>query len=334
MIRRALRYIFIEDFWAKLFCLIIGGGLWFYVQFARVSENTFNIPLEYVKKPSNLYIKAGAPRFIKIVVRGRDEFLKFSTTGIKAEVNLHKAKSGEASYPVVFDTRQLPERVEIFSKPKTISVELERGRSRKFTIKPILTGSPDAAYKILRVTTIPTQLELSGPETVMTTLQNLETEPLDLDGTKTTFSKRVPLRLPEDVWANETRFVTVKVELLAKTVMEEEKFEDIPIRLQNLDGALDALLSEKTVTVLLQGEGAAIRRLTPNDVYAFVDLQATRWNKQTGEIIPQPTASDLIVKARLLTHGKKIQVVSVTPDKVSVRFSIKDGYQKKQEGNN
>ena len=86
VIFRIIRYIFFEDYIAKLICLAIGTGLWFYVEFARVTQTTFNVPIDYVKKPANLYLKQGQARFIKVTVRGRDEFLKFSTSGIKAEV--------------------------------------------------------------------------------------------------------------------------------------------------------------------------------------------------------------------------------------------------------
>lgn len=329
VIRRVIHYIFIEDYIAKLICLAIGSGLWFYVEFARVSQTTLNIPVEYIKKPANLYFKAGQPRFVKVAVRGRDEFLKFSTTGIKAEVNLANARSGDASYPLLFDTRQLPERVELASKPDSLSVGLEKGATRVVPVRVSLTGNVDAAFRVLRASATPQQLEVDGPEAVISGLQALETDPVDLEGAKANVTRKVGLRIPDQVSTDKVRNVTVRIELIQKTFSEEQQFEQIPLKLQNLDAALNAALSDTVVSVLVQGETSSIKKLKSSDIYAYVNAEDTRYNARTGNILPYPNESGVPVKARLLTGGKKLQIVAVTPDKVNIRFTVKPEYQKK-----
>lgn len=329
VIFRIIRYIFFEDYIAKLICLAIGTGLWFYVEFARVTQTTFNVPIDYVKKPANLYLKQGQARFIKVTVRGRDEFLKFSTSGIKAEVNLTNARSGEAAYPVSFDKGQLPERVELASRPETITVGLEKGSSRTIPVHVVTSGNTDAGWRVLKMTASPAEIEIDGPEALVASLQALDTEPVDLEGIARSFTRKVNLRIPDQIVTDKIRNVTVKVELIQKTFSEEAQFDQIPLRVQNLDVALDAALSDKQVQIRVQGESAAVKKLKISDFYAFVNAEDTRYNANTGRILPYATESGVTVKARIIAGGKKVQIISITPDKINIRFSVKPDYAKK-----
>ncbi|MBN8220813.1 MAG: hypothetical protein J0L53_07800 [Spirochaetes bacterium] len=329
MIWRVLRYIFIEDYIAKLVCFGIGTGLWFYVEFARVSQTTLNIPIEYIKKPVNLFLKQGQTRFVKVAIRGRDEFLKFSTAGMKAEVNLSNAQSGEAKYPVIFDARQLPERVEIAQKPETLTVALEKGAAKKVPVHVVTSGNPDGAWKVQKAVATPNEIEIDGPEALVASLGAIDTEPVDVEGITRGFSRKVNLRIADQISTDKVRNVNVRIDLVPKTFSEEQQFDQIPLKIQNLDAALDAALSDTTVQVLVQGEGAAIKKLKSSEIYVFINAEDTRYNARTGNILPYANESGMPVKARLLSGNKKVQIVAVTPDKVNVRFTVKPDYVKK-----
>lgn len=329
MIWRVLRYIFIEDYIAKIICFAIGTGLWFYVEFARVSQTSLNISVEYLKKPANLFFKANQPRFVKITVRGRDEFLKFSTTGIKAEVNLANAQSGEAKYPLLFDARQLPERVEIAQKPDVISVALEKGAAKRVPIRVITTGNPDAAWRVQKGTATPREVEIDGPEALIQSLTAIDTEPVDVEGATRGFTRKANLRIPDQISTDKLKNINVRIDLVPKTFSEEQQFDQVQLRIQNLDAALDAALSDTTVQVVVQGEAEAVKKLKTSEVYAYVNAEDTRFNARTGNILPYANESGVPVKARLLSGNKKVQVVSVTPDKVNIRFTVKSEYLKK-----
>jgi YbbR domain-containing protein len=329
VIRRTLHYLFVEDYLAKLICLAIGSGLWFYVEFARVAQTTLNIPIEYIKKPANIYLKQGQSRFIKVVVRGREEFLKFSTNGIKAEVNLAGARPGETNFPVLFDARQLPERVEIAEKPSKLQVALERGANRLVPIHPVTSGNPHPEWRVQRISVLPTQVEIDGPEAIVLALTAVDTEAIDIEGLQRGTSRKVNLRLPDQVSVDRVRNITVKIDVMQKTYSEERRFERIELHVQNLDAALNAAVSDTAVQILVQGEASALKGLSNADFYAFVNAEDTRYNTRTGNILPYATESGVAVKARLVSNRKKVQIVSVTPDNVNIRFSVKPEYVKK-----
>ncbi len=335
VIRRIIQYLFVEDYIAKIICLFIGCGLWFYVEFARVSQTTLNIPVEYIKKPANLYLKQGQARFVKVTVRGRDEFLKFSTAGIKAEVNLSNARGGEASYPVVFDVRQLPERVELAAKTDTLTVGLEAGASKVVPVRVVTNGTPDAAWKVQKAVASPQQIEIDGPEAVIGAMQALDTEAVDVEGASKTINRKINLRIPDQVSTDKVRSVNVRVDLMPKTFSEELQIDQIPLRIQNLDAALNAALSDTVVQVQLQGESSAVKKLKASDIYIYVNAEDTRFNSRTGSILPYANESGVPVKGRVLNGSKKVQIISITPDRVNIRFTVKPEYAKKSpEGNN
>jgi len=330
MIRRILHYLFIEDYIAKLICLGIGSGLWFYVEFARVTQTTLNIPIEYVKKPVNLYLKSGQPRFAKITVRGRDEFIKFSTAGIKAEVNLANAKAGDATYPLMFDARQLPERVELAQKNDVLTVALEKGATKIVAVKPILSGNPAPEWRVAKTTVNPPQLEIEGPQGLVEQLSSLETEAIDIEGARKNAVVKINLRIPEGISTENIKNVAVRIDLAQKIYSEEARFEQIPVKVQNLDAALTATLSDATVILQVLGEKSALEKLKASDFYAYVSAEDTRYNSKTGNILPYANESGVTVKARLVTATRKVQIVSITPDKVTVRFSVKPEHQKRE----
>lgn len=331
MILRFLKYIFIEDYIAKLICLAIGSALWFYVEFARVTQVTLNIPVEYVKKPANLFLKQGQARFVKITVRGREEFIKFPTTGIRAEINLANARSGEAKFPLIFDARQLPERVEVAQKPESLVVGLEKGATKIVPVKIALSGNVDAALRVQKIATDPAQVEIEGPEQLINSLTGLDTESIDIEGLAKNLKTKAELRIPDQVFTDNVKTIDVRIDLVAKAFSEVAPLEGVPLKLQNLDAALTAALSDTSVQVVVQGEASAIKKLKTSDIYAYVNVEDTRFNARTGSILPYANESGVTVKARVLSGNKKLQIVSVTPDKVNIRFTVKPDYIKKSE---
>jgi hypothetical protein len=263
------------------------------------------------------------------VVRGRDEFLKFSTAGIKAEVNLASARAGEAQYPVSFDIRQLPERLEVAQKVETITVALEKGAMRKIPVRVQVTGTPDATLRFQKATATPALVEIEGPEAVIASLAAVDTEPVDIEGATKTLVTKAVLRVPDQAITEKTRSISVRIDFVPKTFSEELAFDQVPLKIQNLDAALDAALSDMVVQVLVQGEASAIKKLKTADIYAYVNAEDTRYNARTGNILPYANESGVPVKARFLSGSKKVQIVSVTPDKVNIRFSVKPDYIKR-----
>ena len=323
MIRRVLHYIFFEDALAKLACLLVGVGLWFYVEFARVSQITINVPIDYVHKPQNMYLKSGFSRFIKVVVRGREEFLKFPTGGIKAEVNLSKARLDTMDYPVLFDEKQLPERIEIFSIPKTVSCTLERAASRRLSVHPVFSGNLDGNYKLARTVVDPDRVEVTGPESVLAEFQQLDTESIDLTGKQQSFNFKADLRIPESLSVDSGKSVRVKIQIVHKSTSEEVDFDQVPLRMQNLDSALNVAPSDSTTKVVLQGDAEAIKKIKHSDIYVYVNLEDTRYNAKTGNILPYTVETGVPVRVKILSGSRKVTVVSVTPEKVNIRFSVK-----------
>ena len=328
MIRRVFRFIFLEDVLAKLVCLLAGVGLWFYVEFARVAQITINVPIDYVQKPQNMYLKSGFSRFIKIVVRGREEFLKFPTGGLKAEVNLSKARLDTMDYPVFFDEKQLPERIEVFSIPKTVSCTLERAARRRLSIHPVFSGNLDGNYKLARTMVDPDRIEVIGPESALSELQQLDTEAIDLSGKQQSFNIKADLRVPESLSLEGGKSVQIKIQLVHKSTSEEVDFEQIPLKMQNLDSALLAAPSDTMMKVVLQGDAEAVKKIRPNDIYVYVNLEDTRYNAKTGNILPYTVETGVPVRVKILSGSRKVSVISVTPEKVNIRFSVKPEIQK------
>lgn len=306
--------------------------LYFYVQNLKVKEITVNIPVAFVNKPPNLALVGEVPRYVSLVIAGREEALKFSTANLRAEVNLLEAEIGRASYPVDFDTRQLPENVKLRKGPPQVNLTFERIIRKKVPIIIRTTGSPEPGFRLVKIQYSPEIIWVEGAESLIKNLKEISTAPLSLEGISQNTFRRLRIQSLPQI-QTEVSEIEVKVSVGPSQMLFERQFDSVPIRAVNLDPALHADFSDKFVRVLVSGDRETIKKITISDLSATVDLAETRYNPRTGSILPYEIEQGIPIKVKLLRFSKELSIVNFSPENISVRFSVKEEYKPKEEVN-
>lgn len=194
------------------------------------------------------------------------------------------------------NVRAVPAAVDI-----VIPVERWPGR-RAVAVRVKLVGQPDYGYRLVRVTTDPSNVVLYGDATMLEQVPGfVETAPLSLDGATDDIRARLELILPEGINASEGNSVAVNAEILP---LEDSRTLTLLPILRGLDPTLRAEFSPETVDVILSGPLTALNSLGSDDIYVTLDASGLL----PGSYVVEPT---VIGPAEIRTEGILPETVEV-----------------------
>jgi|GEM_PF-2466939 len=315
--------ILMEDWKAKLVSLLLAGIFWMYVQELQFDTVNLTVPIEYVHQPSNLYWKSEPPRFIKIVVRGKKEETKFPTSNLKAVVDLGEAKIGYHSYSIVFDKKQIPDKVSVSSYNNSIKIDFDKGIQKTVWVKPAFQGEVPEGYKRGRVTINPARVTIEGPAQALNGIRSIQTKPVIVTDLKETFTFHTAISSENQVKMLNKDDIEVTVTVYKQDTANERFVENIKIEVLGKDPALAASLSTNAVKAYVRGDGDDLKKIDPGQFQAYINLEGTRFAPKTTSILPFDYEPEIHVNIKYLYKDRNIEILELSPATVSVRFSVK-----------
>jgi YbbR domain-containing protein len=152
----------------------------------------------------------------------------------------------------------------------SVRVEIEQEKfSRPLPINPVTEGTLAEGYAITSVEVDPPIVTVSGSQTVIERLTQVDTEPIDIDGADSTITRTVNLELAGlEVEGGDSR-VTVTL-----TIEPQHGEVTIPVQLtvRNVPSGLTVVGALPRIDVTLSGGQPDLLDLTPADITVFVDL--------------------------------------------------------------
>ena len=101
----------------------------------------------------------------------------------------------------------------------TVSINLESGVAKKIVpVVPELTAAD--GWEVTKVTVEPAQIEITGAESVISSIVTVKTEPISVQTGQRAFKGKLRLDVPESITVKEDE-VTVSAEIVRKTVMRD-----------------------------------------------------------------------------------------------------------------
>jgi len=154
--------------------------------------------------------------------------------------------------------------------PSEIVVKLDQESTVTLPVKAALDGSLPDGLEIARIVCTPLSVDVTGAQQVLDGMENIQTEPVELDDRKGSFKESVPIALPQ---AGRMRvdpdWVTVEFFLEARSATEE--FEKIPVRILSAPGEERLITVQPTsVNITVSGQQQRIEQLRMADVFAYV----------------------------------------------------------------
>ncbi|HJO39983.1 MAG: CdaR family protein [Vicinamibacterales bacterium] len=257
----------------KLLSLGLAILLWFTVAGEPLVERGLQAALQFQNVPEGFALVGPVPSTVEVRVRGSSTLLGGLGSGdVVAVVDLGTARSGRRLFTLSPTEVRAPFGVDVAQVlPSTIPLVLERAGRRFVPIVPVIEGQPAPGFVVGEVTAVPMSVEVVGPISRLSELQEVITEPVAITDATETIETSVgvgvsdeALRLPEATTAT----VTVTIE----SADPQQVSRRVTVRFKNLAPTLGASPEAPMVTVRARGPRPALDGFRSDLIDAWIDL--------------------------------------------------------------
>ena len=247
----------ILDKWpAKVVCLVIAIFLYFFHQTSLIESKTFVVPLQLEENGIVMHV-GSVPGSVAVVVRTSDEIIKsVLASDITASISLDAITAkGTYTLPVkitLSENLMAYDPFEVKLKDDTITIDVDKKVSKYLPMAPSIVGEVAHGYEIDSITISPSTIEISGPESIVNSIEHIYTTRINVSNAETNFSTETSYQKTNkliSIMDEENFRATVSV----KPVVMERDFTDINVEVLNLDDELEISGDLPLVSIKLSG---------------------------------------------------------------------------------
>lgn len=268
-----------RDWGLKLIALLLAIGLWHYAVGEEGIEVQRAIPLTVKIQNEQMSILKTSTDTVQVtlsVPRGlvssiaSEEFVAHHSIG--ADVNT----AGEYSFRLEPRDIRLPSPYISVMKiePEIIQVTLDELIIKKLEVKAAFSGEPAFGYKVHNeeLQLNPNAVLLEGPKAQLSSLNEIETQPVDLVGRIRSFRRTTSINLPFNVKPVSEALIDVFIPI--KEEFGEKEFQEIPVHVLEKSGQERYVTFEPdAISFVVKGSRRRLSELEDKDVLAFIDVE-------------------------------------------------------------
>lgn len=290
----------------KLVCFVFALFLYLFYHMSQVDRKTIIIPLR-VHEQGEVTLVSNIPSSVKITVRANKNYISsIKGSDFSASINLnYLTESGTFRAPVVLvvsETILSLDPLEIIMTPEVIDVTVDKRITKALPVKVQSFGEAAYGYKISGVSVDPSFVNVTGPASIVNTLESFNTTTVELTDATKTFTKKVSVQNNNKIISLENSSdysVTVEVEpqIIEKNIEAvkliptylNERFEinsEIPLFFARVSGPVLTLDNFKPETI----------NLNLSDVKEAGDIEVpVNFNVPRGVEVVEKSADTIII---------------------------------------
>jgi YbbR domain-containing protein len=273
---------------------------------------TIVLPVEHKNLPDQSIILRPKERNIQVTLRGPSHVLAQLTQTPPSAVVRFPSDVGK-SYRMIFQRSDLPipGSVEVLSvEPPEIDYVLDTIVSRELAVVIPSFGKPAKKLELKNLTAEPGQVLVRGPETILATRNEIETEPLDLRQITESGTREIPLVSGGDLLTYSQHVVNARFEVEIHEAART--FERLPIEIRSTLDA-EVMLTPQFVSVQLSGEAEAMEKITPAQIIPFIRL------RNSDNDMKNKFESGIDIEVELDLPSPLVRATSIQPAKVFIK---------------
>ena len=213
----SFKEVFRADLGAKLLAFVVATIAWMSVSLEPRMEAAVEAAVRYTNVSPGLELNPDQAGRVTLIVGGpRSRMRQLPEAGLAVEVDLSQLNEpGERTFEVADSNLNLPEGVRLIrAVPSQLRLSLEARGEREVTVHADFVGSPPGGRVLAAATVQPARLRIVGPETRVSLVEDVTTDPIDLSQVSESRSLQTTAQLPDPY----LRFlngptVTVRVEI-------------------------------------------------------------------------------------------------------------------------
>lgn len=263
---------------AKLISLVIAVLLWLYVNYKKLPERSFTIPIALNSMPKELSLMESYINVVKVKIKGPEDVIQtYLPAHFSAYVDLKKAGRGQNYLPVKVQTLKKNKRLRIVSiLPSEIAVSLDKFIMKELPVSPVIVNTPAEGYVRSEETYYPKNITVKGPARIVGEMNALLTKPVDIGGVTGSIYKEVELDLPNE-FITPYDFKTVHVSVKIRENFRVWTLSRVRIAVKGLAGNLKLANREPiTARLTLRGPAEKQNELGNETELLFLDLEEVK----------------------------------------------------------
>lgn len=180
---------------AKIICLMLAIFLYIFHQVSMIDKKVFVLPLTVVEN-GNVMQLGDCPTGVSVIVRAQSDVINsIVNTDLSASINLDSiTTSGKHTVPVtvtVADKLMEYDPLEIRVKPERITLTVDRKVAKYVPINPSVSGEVKEGYMIANIEMNPSSVCIVGPESLVESTKAVQTDSLIVSNAEKNFTDEV-----------------------------------------------------------------------------------------------------------------------------------------------
>jgi YbbR domain-containing protein len=294
-----------ENWVIKVLSIAVAIILFVFHQMSTLDQRFFSVPLD-IESHGNMIPASSYPRTVRVSIRGEASKLgPILEEDIEAYLDLDRYSSRSTQkIPVQIRKKGTTlgiEPLEINVNPAIISMEVDHKLGKMVPVSLVLQGTPQQGYELVSYSLNPSQVQVYGPSTLLGNLNDLSTQPVDLEGRSEDFSATLSL-LNQNPLLTVQRESVIEFHCSIRETFDVKDFE-VPITLTGLNPQFSATMSTIFALVQFDGNRQTIAHWVPPADFLVADCQnISRPGTYTLRIaIPHPPAELKLVQIQPAT---------------------------------
>jgi YbbR domain-containing protein len=290
-----------------LFFLILCAGAIAYLRVPFSCEKNISIPIRYNNLPKNLAV-TDFPAFpLDICLKGPGPVIDtLSKMELDYTADLSDVHEGKNRIAILVEQIPLPDRIcAKHFNPSHITVTLEKKISKKLPVIPRCVGKPAFGWLMTDKKAAPETVLLKGPESILSPMTAVSTQPIDLTNLTGTIKQMVPLDLlGENTICPIPEKITVEITITEQVVTKIFK----NIRIYSKNTSNQAIVQPEVIDITIQGPLKQISgNFSQDDIDAYVDL-----DKLSPGVHVKPATINLPIGISMIKADPEIFTVQIT----------------------
>lgn len=212
--RTLIKRIF-GNFWPKFATLALVIVCWGIITARQGEIVTVATPIQFRNLPESLFLKDASVEEVELQLKTSSSLIQLPKNGeLAADLDLSKAHVGTNKILFTKDDFKLPSGVIITRiNPPSIRVVMEKKIRKMVRVNPRLTGTLPEGMRLRSFKAVPAEIMLEGPESILSRIDSIRTEELQLQlvDRNTTVTRK--LEIPAHVRAENGDSVGIRIYL-------------------------------------------------------------------------------------------------------------------------
>jgi len=245
-----------ENWPAKVLSIALALILFVFHEMSTLTTRTIIVPLT-VETNAALTPGSDYPRNVRVRLRGESEGVKaILDSDIEAYIDFSKHES-EGQYRAPVQIRRkgsalIPEPLEITVNPLEISVNLDRRVNKTIPLGASIQGNAADGFELVSYSVSPDAVTMSGPSRIIEALNDVKTDPIDLEGRQNDFYVMVNIANPNPLLLSIRGDAYAEFRCVIRPSVPVRNIDGIVISITGLETGFESDFGVRTGSVRLE----------------------------------------------------------------------------------